>query len=97
MNAPFKITKEMRAQVCTLVAVGLTHWQIALCMEMSRETLEMYFPDELKDGHALFRGELTKMVRKAARAGNVAAQKHLDRMSRRDTLPAPRPPSKKEF
>ncbi|RVD44195.1 hypothetical protein EN742_02910 [Mesorhizobium sp. M4A.F.Ca.ET.020.02.1.1] len=55
---------------------------IARALGVAVETLRKHCADELADGHAHRRKELTSLLFTSARAGNVSAQKHLDALGR---------------
>ena len=89
-------TQAQRQQVCMMVACDMNVRTIATAMNMPSAELKRLFAIELRDGAALFKGELMVMLRKSADQGNVAAMKQLERMAR-VTKPLPRRPGKKEY
>lgn len=74
----FKATDRLRRKVSECAAVGMSQDDIARAIGCSPPTLAKYFADELTTGAAMKRAEVTQMLFKAARKGNVAAQKHLE-------------------
>lgn len=61
-----------------MVSVGESKATIARALQIDEDTLKKHFADELANGLARRRMEVTALLFKSARAGNVAAQKHLD-------------------
>lgn len=61
-----------------MVSVGESKATIARALQIDEDTLNKHFADELANGLARRRLEVTALLFKSARAGNVAAQKHLD-------------------
>lgn len=74
----FKATPRLRRKVSECASVGMSHDDIARAIGCSTPTLQKYFGDELTTGAAMKRAEITAMLFKAARKGNVSAQKHLE-------------------
>jgi hypothetical protein len=74
----FKPTKAQREDVMLFVACGMSEEAMAAVIGIQRQTLRKHFAEELLTGHARIRSENFKNLRKAARAGNVAAIKYLD-------------------
>lgn len=74
---PFKPTAVQRQHVAIAAAGGMAHEEIAQALGIARNTLEKHFGLELSTGaHKRRLGWLVAMD-KAARGGNVAAQKAL--------------------
>jgi hypothetical protein len=74
----FKPTKAQREDVMLFVACGMSEEAMAAVIGIQRQTLRKHFAEELLTGHARIRSENIKNLRKAAKAGNVAAIKYLD-------------------
>lgn len=84
---PFKPTAVQRSHVAIAAAGGMAHEEIAQALGIVRNTLEKHFSIELSTGaHKRRLGWLVAMD-KAARGGNVAAQKAL-----LSTVPTPLAP-----
>ena len=60
------------------VACGMSEEAMAAVIGIQRQTLRKHFAEELLIGHARIKSENFKNLRKAAKAGNVAAIKYLD-------------------
>lgn len=71
----FKPTARMRRSVSIAAGAGVTHEEIALGMGISRPTLAKHFAYELTTGAYKRRQEVLDAMFKAAKKGNVAAQK----------------------
>lgn len=87
----FKPTAAQRRTVAIVAGAGVSHEEIALGMGISRPTLEKHFAFELTTGAYQKRQEVLKAMYKAAKSGNVAAQKAYAAMSPRAAAP-PLPP-----
>jgi hypothetical protein len=75
-------SKQTREQVEMFLACGMSRDQIAAALEISLPTLDKVFATELDNGRARARARILSWLGKAARAGNVTAQKKLEEMSR---------------
>ena len=75
-------SKQTREQVEMFLACGMSRDQIAAALEISLPTLDKTFAVELENGRARARARILSWLGKAARAGNVTAQKKLEEMSR---------------
>lgn len=75
---PFKPTPKQRRSVEQMIAVGESKAGIARALRIDEDTLAKHFADELANGLARRRMEVQEMLFKAARSGNVSAQKHLE-------------------
>lgn len=75
-------TPETRLTVEQMRAVGETGDTIARALQISRETLYQHYKTELEDGRSNRRREVVDLMFKAAKAGNVSAQKRLEEMMR---------------
>jgi len=73
-----KPSKARRLKVCLCVSQDLTEREIAVLMNISRETLHKYYGLELLDGKAIISGQVRDMLWHAARCGSVTAMKYLD-------------------
>ncbi|RWQ16105.1 hypothetical protein [Mesorhizobium sp.] len=78
----FKPTPALRRKVEELVSCGMSRDDCARAIGCSTPTLEKYFEDELANGVAKKRSEVIGMLYRAAKKGNVTAQKKLEEMSR---------------
>ncbi|MDP9991980.1 hypothetical protein J2W28_001008 [Variovorax boronicumulans] len=74
---PFKPTVVQRRQVAIGAAGGMAHEEIAQALGIARNTLEKHFAIELSTGAHKRRLDWLVAMDKAARGGNVAAQKAL--------------------
>lgn len=74
----FKATDVLKRKVSECAAVGMSQDDIARAIGCSTPTLVKHFDEELTTGAAIKRAEVTAMLFKSARKGNVAAQKHLE-------------------
>jgi hypothetical protein len=72
----------MRTDVELMVAVGMPHVDIARAVGCTVDTLSKHCGEELAIGHAKKRREVLAMLHKAAKGGNVSAQKKLEEMTR---------------
>lgn len=75
---PFKPTPKQRRAVEQMVSVGESKATIARALRIDDDTLDKHFADELANGLARRRMEVSDLLFKSARKGNVSAQKHLD-------------------
>lgn len=71
----FKPTKAQRRDVMIMVAAGMSEREIAAGLGLARDTLNKYFFDEMSIGRARKRREVVVSMFRAAKKGNVAAQK----------------------
>lgn len=78
----FKATAATRRKVEELVSCGMSQDDVARALGISRPTLAKHFEDELSNGTAKKRAEIIGMLYKAAKRGNVTAQRKLEEMSR---------------
>lgn len=74
---PFKPTTVQRQHVAVAAAGGMAHEEIAQALGIARNTLEKHFTIELSSGAHKRRLSWLLAMDKAARGGNVAAQKAL--------------------
>jgi AcrR family transcriptional regulator len=72
---PFEPNKSHRRQVSIAAGGGMTYEAIAAALEISVPTLRKYFAQELASGAAKRRLEILSAMFKAAKEGNVSAQK----------------------
>jgi hypothetical protein len=78
----FRATPALRRKVEELVSCGMSKDECARAIGCSTPTLEKHFEDELANGVAKKRAEVIGMLYRAAKKGNVTAQKKLEEMSR---------------
>lgn len=71
----FKPTAAQRQRVAVSAAGGMAHEEIALALGIARNTLEKHFEVELSTGAHQRRMEVLMAQFRAAKKGNVAAQK----------------------
>ena len=74
---PYTVTKAMRDKVRLLVGTGMSEREVALAMNIARDTLRDRYAYELHVGRASIKDELRVLLAKAARKGNVSAMKFL--------------------
>lgn len=91
----FEPTKKQRREVSIAAGAGVSHEEIALGIGISRPTLEKHFAFELTTGAYCRRQEVLNAMFKAAKKGNVAAQKAYAAMTPRAAAP-PAPPEQPE-
>lgn len=91
----FEPTDDQRKQVEVGVYTGMTHVQLAAALEISKPTLEKHFAAELLTGHSKRRMRNMMQLWDNAEAGNVSAQKHLERMGAMVVAPRPEQAVKK--
>lgn len=72
---PFKPTAAHRRSVEQLKAVGATEDTIRRALGINLETLKKYFADNLENGWSRRYQEMVELLFKAARAGNITAQR----------------------
>jgi hypothetical protein len=72
---PFKPTAAMKQTVAVAAGGGMSHEEIAIGLGISRPTLEKHFAFELSHGAYAKRLEVLQAMQRAAKKGNVAAQK----------------------
>lgn len=82
----------MRHLVAVCAGGGMSHEEIAIGLGISRNTLEKYFESELSVGAIAKRQEVLDAMFKAAKHGNVTAQRAFIAM----TPPLATPPLPKE-
>jgi len=71
----------LRREVEQMVACGMSEDDAARGIGCSTPTLQKYFSEELMTGRAKRRREIISMLFRAARAGNVSAQRKLHDMT----------------
>lgn len=74
----FTATDPLRRKVAECAAAGMSQDDIARAIGCSTPTLVKHFEYELTTGAAVKRAEIIELMFKAARKGNVTAQKALD-------------------
>lgn len=74
-------TKEQRFRVSVCAGGGWAHEEIAICLGISRSTLEKHFAFELSTGAYQRRAEVLESMYRMAEHGNVAAQKAYSAMT----------------
>lgn len=79
----FVPTEDQRLQVEQMVGAGMSELDMAGALRVARETLRQHFAEELRAGRAKCRAEVIHLLFRSARAGNVAAQKHLEVLTAR--------------
>jgi predicted transcriptional regulator len=77
----FKPTAKQRRSVEQMVSVGEPIATIARALGIAENTLRQHFAEELENGWAKRRLEVTDLLYANARKGNVSAQKHLEHMT----------------
>jgi len=87
----FKPTTAMRRTVSIAAAGGMAHDDIALALGIARGTLLKHFEKELSIGALQRRVEVLQAMHKAAKGGNVAAQKAFMSLEPRTTVPTTPP------
>ena len=93
----FQPTAANRLKVEELIAAKMSEDDVARAFGIATETLRKHFSEELKDGRARRRAEAVHLLFTAARKGNVAAAKALERITADETpTPRPKPLGKKE-
>jgi hypothetical protein len=95
----YQPTTRIRREVEEMLAARMPGKDIAAVLGINEDTFHKHFAEEVRIGAAKRRGEVVKMLFKAGRGGNVAAQKKLLELTTPpDAAPAPRvePPGKKE-
>lgn len=65
----------MRQAVAAAAGGGMSHEEMAIALSISRNTLEKHFEAELSVGAFKKRMEVLQAMHRAAKGGNVAAQK----------------------
>lgn len=83
-----KPTKAQRQEVELLVACGMVQLDICKVVGCSEPTLMKHYANELRLGRERARARILGMLNKAARKGNVSAQKKLEELSRVVAAPA---------
>lgn len=73
----FKPTPAMRRTVEQMVSVGDSQITISRALGIAKDTLELHFAEELKNGYAKKRREIVELLYKNAKKGNVTAQRTL--------------------
>jgi hypothetical protein len=87
----------MRSMVAAAAGGGMSHEDIALALGIARNTLEKHFEAELSVGAFKKRMEVLAAMVRAAKAGNVAAQKAYLQLQPKPAAPplqAPAPAAK---
>lgn len=84
-----------RRKVSIAAGAGMSHEEIALALGISRNTLEKHFEKELSIGAYERRLEVLSAMHKAAKGGNVAAQKAYMQLTPRPAAPPPEKPASK--
>ncbi len=77
VNVAHKVTKIRKHKVMLLAARGVRQEAIAVLMKIDPVTLRKYYGHELEVGKETIREEITDLMYKAARKGNVSAMKSL--------------------
>lgn len=77
----FKPTPKQRRSVEQMISVGEPIVTIARALGIAENTLRQHFAEELENGWAKRRLEVTDLLYANARKGNVTAQKHLEHMT----------------
>lgn len=77
----YKPTAAQRRSVEQMRACGEASATIARALGIDIDTLNKHFADEIANGISRRRAEVIEMLFKAARKGNVTAQKHLSNMT----------------
>jgi hypothetical protein len=80
-------TKRQRREVSIAAGAGISHEEMALGLGISRPTLEKHYAYELTTGAYKRRQEVLNAMFKAAKAGNVAAQKAYTALSPKVSAP----------
>lgn len=83
----FEPTKKQRREVSIAAGAGVSHEEMALGLGISRPTLAKHFAYELTTGAYKRRQEVLNAMFKAAKNGNVAAQKAYAAMTPRVAAP----------
>lgn len=81
----------MRRKVAIAAGAGMPHDEIALGLGICRNTLAKHFEAELSTGACTRRLEVLEAMFKAAKGGNVTAQKAYVAMTPNISAPAPEP------
>jgi hypothetical protein len=87
----------MRQAVAAAAGGGMSHEEMAIALGISRNTLEKHFEAELSVGAFKKRMEVLTAMHRAAKGGNVAAQKAYMQLTPRmaaPPVPAPSPEDK---
>jgi hypothetical protein len=87
----FKPTAKQRYSVSIAAGAGVSHEEIALGLGISRPTLGKHFAYELTTGAYKRREEVRNAMFKAAKKGNVAAQKAYAALSPKVAAPPLQP------
>lgn len=88
----FEPTKKQRREVSISAGAGVSHEEMALGLGISRPTLEKHFAYELTTGAYKRRQEVLNAMFRAAKKGNVAAQKAYAAMAPKLAAPPLPPP-----
>lgn len=83
----------MRRKVAVAAGAGMSHEEIALGLGISRNTLAKHFDAELSTGACARRLEVLDAMFKAAKGGNVTAQKAYVAMTPKIMPSAPEKPA----
>lgn len=92
----YKPTVATRRAVAISAGAGMSHEEMAIALKISRNTLEKHFQSELSEGAYQKRMEVVSAMHKAAKAGNVAAQKAYMALTPRLSAPPASPPAPEE-
>jgi transcriptional regulator with XRE-family HTH domain len=92
---PFKPTPSQRRRVERMAAKGISRREIADVIGVSRATLDKYFGEECKRGHAICRRDLVACMWTAAKRGRVGAILWLEQRIREREEPTGKPLGKK--
>lgn len=71
----YRPTPQTRRRVAIAAGAGMSHEQIAIALEISRQTLAKHFERELSIGAYRKRMDVVEALHKAANKGSVAAAK----------------------
>lgn len=74
----------------------MSHEEMAIALKISRNTLEKHFQSELSEGAYQKRMEVVSAMHKAAKSGNVAAQKAYMALTPRLSAPPVSPSAPEE-
>lgn len=91
---PFKPTQVMRRKVAIAAGGGMSETEIATALGIARGTLRKHFKEELKAGALSKRLEVLDAMHKAAKKGNVSAQRAYLSTVMAMNEPAPAPKAK---
>ena len=89
-------TVASRRRVTIGAGSGMSHEALALALDISRNTLEKHYGDELSKGAAVRQLEIKESIFRQAKKGNVAAAR-LYLQGAAQAVPQPTPGSEQEF